>query len=303
MGDAGRRQPGRVHDAPRRAAWCGRRTAAAWPSTWSPRRAEPRHRQRHHPVARRAARAATSGQRRAPARLQRRLVRRRGQRSARGSRHEKLPTPPPPTRSARRSTAERPPNLDPTDVADEQAHKYGAQFASATTTLSGIYQNVVRYVPAALQSQNEPPATGSGSRSRSSSTATTTSSSAGRAHPSPGDTGHTIRPAAPTRTTGRTSPSRWSNGRPPLLGVARLRHDAQRPDAHYDLGAGGAAGMTTVTTAASSRRSIRPSPRRAPAERGRTASRAAAAGLLGRPQPEVCARRARRRSPGKGPRW
>lgn len=47
-------------------------------------------------------------------------------------------------------------NLDPNDVADEQALKFGAQYTfGKATTLSAIYEDMQRYVPAYLQFQNE----------------------------------------------------------------------------------------------------------------------------------------------------
>ena len=139
-------------------------------------------------------------------------------------------------------------NLDPNDVADEDAWKVGLQYIFAKmTTVSAIYENMHRYVPAYLQYQNE--------RTRDGWWVAVTqvldrdsniSFGWARANPTPGDPGQHNTPTT-------ASPDNMAN-----LLTAAFKHNIDkhvgwyvdyadtlnRPAAHYDLGAGGR-GITT----------------------------------------------------------
>jgi predicted porin len=139
-------------------------------------------------------------------------------------------------------------NLDPRNVVDESAIKGGFQYSfSKATSLSGIYEDMERYVPADLQSQNE--------RSRNGFWLALTQSlndkdnvnfGWARANPTPGDPGQ-------HNTSGGAHPDNMAN-----MYTFAYKHNANKfvsfyadyalqlnhPQAHFDLGAGGR-GLTT----------------------------------------------------------
>jgi predicted porin len=139
-------------------------------------------------------------------------------------------------------------NLDPNDVGDEEARKVGMQYAVRSgTVFSAIYEDMRRYLPAYLQSQNE--RTRSGHWFALTQALTPKDSlNFGWAHAnaSPGDPGQ-------HNTPGGNNPDNAAN-----MYTASYRHvvdshfswyldtalTANHPAAHYDLGAGGR-GITT----------------------------------------------------------
>ncbi len=188
-------------------------------------------------------------------------------------------------------------NLDPTDVADEQAYKYAAQYAFGKTTLSGIYENMVRYVPAALQSQNE--------RTRDGFWLAADAAAEQERQPQPrlGARQPVARRSGPAQHRRRRQPGQHgehvhrgvqAHGRPPLLGVLRLRDDAQPPRRALRPGRGRPRHHDRLPRRQPAR-GVRSDAHHAGHQRGRTALLRGrpAARLLGRSQPEVLtARRA-----------
>jgi len=152
------------------------------------------------------------------------------------------------------------PDLDPRDVADEDAFKVGTQWTFFPgTSIEGIYETMHRYVPAFLTDQNERTRTGfwfAGTQALGSHD----SFSLGwaRANPTPGDPGQhntpTLYPNAANPTLyGTPNPNNMAN-----MYTAAFVHTVDshlsfyfdyaqtlnHPYAHYDLGAGGR-GLTT----------------------------------------------------------
>ena len=140
--------------------------------------------------------------------------------------------------------------LEPLDIADEDATKFGAQWNFGRLTLNGIYERLRRGLPAVLQSQNE--------RQRDGFWLAATQTVGGknsldsmslgwaRANPTQGDTGQ-------HNTTGGLNPDNMANMYTLALRHAIDRHlsfyldyaqTVNHPQAHFDLGAGGR-GLTT----------------------------------------------------------
>jgi predicted porin len=137
---------------------------------------------------------------------------------------------------------------DPNDVGDEQAWKIAAQYAfSKNTLLSGIYEDMQRYVPAYLQYQNERTRNGFWlALTQNLNEKENVNFGWARANPSPGDPGQ-------HNTTGGPNPNNMANMYTFAFKHAIDRHTLwyfdwaltlNHPDAHYDLGAGGR-GLTT----------------------------------------------------------
>ncbi|MDB5042264.1 MAG: Porin precursor [Candidatus Eremiobacteraeota bacterium] len=140
------------------------------------------------------------------------------------------------------------PVLAALDVGDEEAWKFGAQYAfSKNTLLSAIYENMHRYVPAAIQYQNERTRDGFWlALTQNLNEKNNVNFGWARANPSPGDPGQ-------HNTSGGFSPDNMAN-----LYTFAFKHAIDRHvlwyfdwaltlnhrDAHYDLGAGGR-GLTT----------------------------------------------------------
>ncbi len=140
------------------------------------------------------------------------------------------------------------PNLDPNDVADEDAWKVGGQYAfSKVTTFSAIYEDMHRYVPAYLQYQNERTRTGFWfALTQWLDKSSNINFGWARANPTPGDPGQHNTPTT-------ANPDNMAN----MFTVA-YKHQIDRQvgwyvdyadtanhsAAHYDLGAGGR-GITT----------------------------------------------------------
>ena len=141
------------------------------------------------------------------------------------------------------------PAYDPGDVADEQAMKYGVQYGFGRgTTVSAIYENFKRYVPARLQYQNERQRDGYWlALSQALSADNTFNIGWAHANATPGDAPQHNTPAA------GANPDNAAN-----MYTAMIRHTLDKhfslyagyamtlnhPAAHYDLGAGGR-GVTT----------------------------------------------------------
>ena len=140
------------------------------------------------------------------------------------------------------------PAFDPTNVADETAAKFGAQYRFSTgTTVSGIYESLRRRVPAALAYQNERTRTGTWfAVSQEINSKDSVHFGWAHANKTPGDPG--VR-----NTAGGANPDNSAN----LFALA-WKHQVDKQfsfyanyaatinhkDAHYDLGAGGR-GVTT----------------------------------------------------------
>jgi hypothetical protein len=138
---------------------------------------------------------------------------------------------------------------DPNDVVDEYAMKYGIQYIfGGWTTVSAIYENMKRDVPAYLQYQNERSREGFwlAVTQRLTNKGDTFNVGWARANPTPGDPGQ-------HNTSGGANPDNMAN-----MFTAAFKHNLDRntlwyvawamtanhPAAHYDLGAGGR-GVTT----------------------------------------------------------
>ena len=138
---------------------------------------------------------------------------------------------------------------DPNDVVDEYAMKYGIQYIfGGWTTVSAIYENMKRDVPAYLQYQNERSRDGFwlAVTQRLTKKGDTFNVGWARANPTPGDPGQ-------HNTSGGANPDNMAN-----MFTAAFKHNLDRntlwyvawamtanhPAAHYDLGAGGR-GVTT----------------------------------------------------------
>ncbi|MFN2460839.1 MAG: porin, partial [Candidatus Velthaea sp.] len=141
------------------------------------------------------------------------------------------------------------PALSPLDVGDEQGTKFGLQFApTKTTTVSAIYEDLARYIPSALDFQNERARSGYWLAVTQGLNANRDSFNFGWAHANAtrGDTGQ-------HNTPGGFNPDNAANMYTIMYRHAIDRHfsiyadwamTANHPDAHYDLGAGGR-GITT----------------------------------------------------------
>jgi predicted porin len=139
-------------------------------------------------------------------------------------------------------------SLDPTDIVDEQAWKIGSQIQmSKATTLNLVYENMMRFVPAALVSQNERTRDGFWvALTQKLNNRSDINFGWARANPTPGDPGQHNTPGGP-------NPDNMGN-----MYTIAFKHMIDRhvswyadwaltvnhPDAHFDLGAGGR-GLTT----------------------------------------------------------
>jgi predicted porin len=153
------------------------------------------------------------------------------------------------------------PDLDPRDVADEDAAKIGSQWTfGPQTSIEGIYESMHRYVPAFLMDQNERTRNGFWLAGTQAVGHHGDNFSLGwaRANPTPGDPGQhntpTLYPNAANPTLfGTPNPDNMAN-----MYTAMFRHiidqhlsfyfdyaqTVNHAYAHYDLGAGGR-GLTT----------------------------------------------------------
>jgi predicted porin len=139
-------------------------------------------------------------------------------------------------------------NLDPNDVVDEGAWKLGGQFRLAkATTVDAIYENMTRWVPMYLQSQNERTRDGFWlALTQRLTPMSDINFGWARANPTPGDPGQ-------HNTPGGANPDNMANMYTIAYKHAIDKHVSWYADwamtlnhvaAHYDLGAGGR-GITT----------------------------------------------------------
>jgi hypothetical protein len=140
------------------------------------------------------------------------------------------------------------PVLSSFDIGDERAWKFGAQYAfSNKTTVSGIYEDLKRYLDPSLEFQNERTRTGFWlALTQNLKNRDSINLGWARANPSPGDPGQHNSP-------GGFAPDNMANMYTIAYKHAIDQHVSwyadwaltlNHPDAHYDLGAGGR-GITT----------------------------------------------------------
>jgi predicted porin len=139
-------------------------------------------------------------------------------------------------------------NLDPNDVADEDAFKTGLQYAfSHATTFSAIYEDFHRYVPSYLEYQNERQRTGFWfALTQWLAAKDNINFGWARANPTPGDPGQHNTPAtANPNNMSNMFTAAWKHNFDEHFGWYLAYADTvNHPAAHYDLGAGGH-GVTT----------------------------------------------------------
>jgi predicted porin len=139
--------------------------------------------------------------------------------------------------------------IDPTtDVADEDARKFGIQYAFSTRTIfSALFEDMRRYVAVPLISQNERSRTGTWfAFTQYLGTANNLNFGWAHANPSPGDPGqhNTQQQADPDNISNLYTVAFKHIIDPHVSWYANYAVTANHRDAHYDLGAGGH-GVTT----------------------------------------------------------